>query len=314
MTTTIRKCAFIGLLVRAVLCCGCSGLGAFGSRPDYIKPTIAVMRFDNRAPFDYNWDIGGGLQDVLVDRLVATGRYHVVERQDIDSVMRELSFQQGEATRKEGRAPMGRLKNVKYLVKGVVTDFGHVTTNRGAFGLGGFDIFGGGNRAVMSVTLQVVDVESGEILASQTIEQSVRAGDMTVKAAYKDMGFGGSTFYRTPLGRATTKVIGKAVRGITKAIRAQPWQAKLASVHETGTVVINGGSKRGLRKGMVYEVRARGQSIVDPDTGDVIGNQGGKTVGQVRVSKVRELYSVAEIVSGKREEFQIGQICLRNGD
>jgi len=250
---------------------------------------------------------------VLVDRLVATGRYHVVERQDIDAIVRELDFQHGRSTRKEGRAAEGRLKNVKYLVKGVVTDFGHVATNRGAFGLGGFDIFGAKNRAVMSVTLQVVDVESGEILASETIEHSVRAGDMSVKTVYKGVGFGGSTFYRTPLGKATAKVIDRAVRRITKVITAQPWQPKLAGVHETGTVVINGGSRRGLRKGMVYQVRARGQPIVDPDTGDVIGSQGGRTVGQVRVSKVRELYCVAQIVSGKREEFQIGQVCRHSG-
>jgi len=309
----MKKCTFFALLIRAVLCCGCAGLPSLGNRMDYVKPAIAVMRFDNRAPFDQNWDRGGGLKELLVDRLVATGRYHVVERQDIEAVVRELSFQHGQSTRKEGRAAKGRLKNVKYLIKGVVTDFGHVARNRGAFGLGGFDIFGGRHRAVMSVTLQVVDVESGEILASETIEHSVRAGDMSVKAVYKDVGFGGSSFYRTPLGRATSKVIDKAVRRITKVITAQPWQPKLAGVHERGTVVINGGSRRGLRKGMVYEVRARGQPIVDPDTGDVIGSQGAKIVGEVRVSKVRELYCVAQIVSGKREEFQIGQICRRNG-
>lgn len=313
MTSRVKKYAFLALMIRALLCCGCGNLRPLGSRTDYVKPTVAVMRFDNQAPFDGSWDLGNGLQDVLVDRLVATGRYHVVERQDINAIVRELDFQHGRSTRKEGRAAEGRLKNVKYLVKGVVTDFGHVATNRGAFGLGGFDIFGGRNRAIMSVTLQVVDVESGEILASETIEHSVRAGDMSVKAVYKNVGFGGSTFYRTPLGKATAKVIDKAVRRITKVITAQPWQPKLAGVHETGTVVINGGSSRGLRKGMMYEVRARGKPIVDPDTGDVIGNQGGKFIGEVRISKVRELYSVAEIIGGKREDFQVGQLCRRNG-
>jgi len=36
----------------------------------YIKPGVAVMKFENRAQFDMHWDLGGGMRDILVDRLV----------------------------------------------------------------------------------------------------------------------------------------------------------------------------------------------------------------------------------------------------
>ena len=103
--------------------------GGFGRNPDdYVKPTIAVMKFENRASFPLGWNLGGGMQEVLVDRLMETNRYHVVERQELDSVMNEIQFQQSGATRPQGKAATGRIKNCQFLIKGVVTDFGHVSS------------------------------------------------------------------------------------------------------------------------------------------------------------------------------------------
>ncbi len=297
--------------VAVVFCAGCEG-GLFGGNPaDFVKPTIAVMKFDNRAPFPLNWDIGDGMRDILVDRLVATGRYHVVERPELDSILGELRLQHSGVTRQQRRAALGRIKNVQYLIKGTITDFGHVSTSRGFLGLGNLDVFGGSNRAVMGMTLYVVDVESGEIVSSESISESVRASDVTVKAAYKDVAMGGSVFYRTPLGKVTTRVIGKAVKRITNAVAAQPWLPKIALIRDDGTVIINGGRDRGLRTGDIYEVFEIGSPVVDPDTGDCLGHQPGKTIGHVQIRRIHPRYSQGQIVLGQADEFKIGQRCRR---
>lgn len=279
------------------------------ARPNYITPTVAVIKFENRAPLDRGWDLGGGMKDVLVDRLLATERFRVVERHDLQAVLGELQFQNQGPTRKQGRAKPNRLKNVQYLVKGVVNDFGHVESGQGAAAFPGWDIFGGGRRAQISILLQVVDVESGEVLASENVTGSVRAHELTAKADYDKIAFGGSRFYRTPLGKATSQVIDKAVKRIAGVIARRPWRPKIAAVNTSQTVVINGGSKQGIRAGSVYQVFAAGQPIVDPDTGDVIGHEGGRHVGDVQVRKVRELYCVAEILTGKESEFKVGHLC-----
>ena len=296
------------LVAAGATCAGCGG-GLSGDPAKFIKPSVAVMKFENRAPSSMGWDLGGGMRDVLVDRLCATNRYYVVERPELQSVVQELQLQNSGATRDQNRARVGRLKNARYLIKGTITDFGHVSTNRGFLGLGALDVFGGGQRAVMGMTLYVVDVESGEILASQSIEESVRAADLSAQAGYKNVAFGGSVFYRTPLGRVTAKVIDKAVRGITRTIAARPWQPRIALVQDNGMVVINGGRDRRVRNNASYQVYELGSPIVDPDTGDVIGHQPGNSIGQIRVSRVERLYSIASIVNGSASSFRVGQRC-----
>ena len=208
----MRKSALLLAGLALVACAGC-GRNVFGGGPgdDYVKPTIAVMKFENRAPFPLNWNLGGGTKDILVDRLIATDRFQVIERPELDSVLRELQFQHSGATRDQHRAARGRIKNVQYLIKGTITDFGHVSTSSGFLNLANWDIFQGKTRAVMGMTFYVVDVESGEIICSEHLEKSVRAEDVRVQAVYKNVAFGGSVFHRTPLGKATAGVIGKAV-------------------------------------------------------------------------------------------------------
>jgi curli biogenesis system outer membrane secretion channel CsgG len=280
-------------------------------RADYVKPTVAVMKFENRAPFPLGWNLSEGMADVLVDRLVSTKRYHVVERPELDSVLREIRLQNTGATRTESRAALGRLKNVQYLVKGTVTDFGHVAANTGFLNLGNWDIFGGGNQAVMGITLYVVDVESGEIICSESLQESVNTSDLNVKAVYQGVAFGGTVFYRTPLGKATARVLDKAVRRITDVIASRPWEPKIAHVQPDNTVIINGGQNRGIQMGQEFDVMETGMPIIDPDTGDVLGNRPGRSVGRVRVSEVRECYSVAWVTSGNTATLQTGMRCRK---
>ena len=302
----------IFLATATTLACGCNrGVGGvFRKNSDYIKPTIAVMKFENRSSLPLGWNVGGGMKDMLVDRLCATGRFQVIERPELDSVMGELNFQQTGATREQNRARLGRIKNVQYLVKGTVTDFGHVSTRSGFFRWAdNLGIFGSGYWAVMGMTLYVVDVESGEIVCSESLEESVRAKDMNVKVAYRDVGFGGSTFLQTPLGRVTAKVIDKAVKRVAKSVAGRRWQPKIAKVVGPTTVVLNGGKDRGVSPGDEYDVVETGDAIVDPDTGDVLGTETGRVVGRLRVGEVHARYSVAEVVAGDAARMTVGQQC-----
>jgi len=305
----------VALFVALGVCAGCGDrLGLHGRNPDdYVKPTIAVMKFENRAGFPLNWSLGDGMQEILVDRLLATGRYHVVERQELGAIMDELKFQQGGATRPQGKVATGRIRNCRYLIKGAVTDFGHVSASTGALSAWNWDFFGGSNRAVMGIVLYVVDVESGEIIASENIEESVSARDLSVKAAYEGISFGGSVFYQTPLGRATKKVVERAINRITTAIASQPWEPQIALVQEDGSVIVNGGRDRGVKSGAEFEVLDAGKTILDPATGDAIGQSAGRSVGRLIVHDVKDRYSTATIVVGRAADFKPGQACRASG-
>ncbi len=306
----MRLCAYI-LAAAVAMLAGCEDAN-FGLGPAdlYVKPTVAVMKFENRAPISMGWNLGDGTADILVDRLMATGRYHVVERAELGEVVKEVKLQNSGATREENRAAKGRFKNAQYLIKGTITDFGVVSKESGFFGAGGFDIAGGGNRAVMGVTVYVIDVESGEIVCSRSFQESLRAGDMATTASYKSVAFGGSTFYSTPLGKATAKVIQNAVKEITLSVAARPWEPKIAKVTE-GAVIINGGSDRRVAVGAEYQVVRPGEPVTNPDTGDVLGHTAGTIVAHIRVRRVYAQYSEADLVSGRAESVAVGQRCQK---
>ena len=165
----------------------------------------------------------------------------------------------------------------------------------------------------MGIILYVVDVESGEVIASENITESVSASDVAVNVAYKGVSFGGSSFYRTPLGRATTRVVDRAVKRITAAIAAQPWEPKVALVQDDGSVIINGGRDRNVKTGAEFDVVEEGPPILDPTSGDVIGHSQGKSVGRLIVAEVHDRYAVATVVEGKSADFHPGQNCRRPG-
>jgi len=306
MTSTAR----FAICIAAFTCAGCGTPGLpLGADPDdYVKPTIAVMKFEDRSGAR-GMNAGEGMKDVMVDRLLATKRFQVIERPEIDSILGELRLQGSGATRTQRRAALGRIKNVQYLLKGTITDFGVVSGGSSFFGTGGLRLFGGGDRAVMGVTLYVVEVESGQIICSRSIEESVRAKEGSARAGAKGLTFGGSSFYRTPLGRAARKVIGKAVREVCESIDARKWRPRIALVQPGGVVVINGGKDRDVKRGSVYGVFAAGEAIIDPDTGDRIGTQPGPLCGHIRVTRVHPRYSVAQLVQGKCDTLAIGQTC-----
>ncbi|MEI7837471.1 MAG: hypothetical protein WCK05_13815, partial [Planctomycetota bacterium] len=150
--------------------------------------------------------------------------------------------------------------------------------------------------------------ESGEIIASEFVEQAVPSYSVATKAGYKDVTFGGSVFWRKPLGEAMNRVVDKCVRRVSSSVAAAPWSPRVAGVQD-GQVLINGGWDRHVRLGMQLEVFEPGGKIVDPDTGDAIGSHPGKTVGRVLITQVFPHYSAARIVSGDPTLIQYGQRC-----
>jgi curli biogenesis system outer membrane secretion channel CsgG len=307
----MKRVLIPALMLLASLAGGCGDFAWFASKEsDYVKPAVAVTKFDSRVSAPNGWDLGGGLADVLVDRLMATHRFHVMERKEMDAVVRELKLQNSGATRDQQKLAVGKLKNVQYLVRGVVTDFGIVKGGDG-FLSGGWSLFGGGNKAVMAITLVVVDVESGEIICSESLEESVSTSDVDMNASYKGVGFGGSTFNRTSMGKATVAVIDRAVKRVIAAIACQPWAPRIAHIQEDSAVLINGGRDHAVKVGQEFEVVETGAPILNPDTGDVLTHTAGKLIGRLRVTQVQDHYCVADVISGKLADIKVGQNCRR---
>ncbi len=163
----------------------------------------------------------------------------------------------------------------------------------------------------MGMTMYVVDVQSGEIISSESIQETVHAADLNVAAIYKNVAFGGSVFYRTPLGEATARVMDKAVVRVTNVIASQRWEPRVAKLRGDGALILNGGRDRELRPGVELEVIEPGPAIIDPDTGDSIGRESATAIAHVRVTEVEDHFSIASVISDKAKAVQVGQRCRR---
>ncbi|OGV47199.1 MAG: hypothetical protein A2X46_03805 [Lentisphaerae bacterium GWF2_57_35] len=274
-------------------------------RPDKsMKPVMAVMDFENQAGFSGQWNLGGGMADVLVTTLLETDRIVVLERKNIGDVMGEIVRQGGDFFRNEGRVEKGRLKNAKYLVRGVVTDFTVTGDASGWFGVPRARLFGRGSTARVAVNIKVSDVESGEIVTSIKTEGSASSGGLGGEVNYKKVSFGGDAFFRTPLGKATDTAMRRAVKLILKNLPIQYWQPRVA---EGGLdlVVINGGKNVRVREGDIFRVREEAREIKDPVTGNVIEKAPGRVVGRIKVRDVKSASAHATILEGEARRGQV---------
>ncbi|HEV8238796.1 MAG TPA: CsgG/HfaB family protein [Thermoanaerobaculia bacterium] len=157
--------------VVAVVCCALL-VGAVASlqAASSNKPKIAVLEFKNKA--DNQWWYHGGAeaaQDVFVTELVKSGRFRVIEREQLAALMQEKNLSLSGDIDPKTAVRAGKLLGVDYLLTGAVTEYGNTShsVDTPSGGLGGHWIPGvsvGKNSFVAAMNARVIDTETGEIL------------------------------------------------------------------------------------------------------------------------------------------------------
>src|SRR5215831_6843296 len=119
------------------------------------KKRVAVMNFEYgtvqnglAAIFGSNVDVGKGVADILVDRLVNDGTYSVIERKALDQVLAEQNFSNSNRADPNSAAKLARILGVDAIIIGSITQFGRDDKSQnfgggaasrvtGRFGIGG---------------------------------------------------------------------------------------------------------------------------------------------------------------------------------
>ncbi len=288
-------------LITAALLSGCNMtfLDSIPALPeDQHAPVVAVTSFENRAGSEGQWKLGDGMADLLVSELVRSRNFVVVERQHFERITSELQRQQSSFFRHEGKTPVGNMKNAQYLIRGVVNDFSQ--TGGGGFSLSFLRylaLLGRGYTARVSLTLTLVDVETGQIISAVQSTYLVRTREAYAKARYDGISFGGDIFFQTPLGQATSRAIYGGVKQISRVMPANPWRP-MVSCLRNNAILINGGKDRGFRVDAKYVARGPAEPVTDPATGDVLTYVPGKKIGTVQIVQVDEKVSFAKPLEG----------------
>jgi len=168
------------------------------------KPRIGVLRFTNNTHASW-WHGGTGseLQDMLIAELATTEAFSILERKELDKVIGELKLGESGLVDPATKSELGKLKGAKYLIAGTVSSFEHNTSGTdGGVSFMGFNVGGKKESAYIAVDVKLIDVETGEIVESKTIEANSSGGGLKVSGSVLGMSGGLGKHEKTPTGKA----------------------------------------------------------------------------------------------------------------
>ena len=177
------------------------------------RSTLVVGKFDNRSSYmrglfsDGVDRLGGQAKTILIGHLSETGRFVVVDRDNLDEIAREAKLKGREQT----------LKAADFALTGDVVEFGRKEVgDRELFG-----ILGSGKRqlAYSKVTVNVVDVLTSEVV------YSVQGAGEYALSNREVLGFGGTAGYDSTLnGKVLDLSIREAINRLVEALEGGKWR------------------------------------------------------------------------------------------
>ena len=262
------------------------------------RKLVAVSKFENKTAYRGQVEIDQGMTEQLTDSLMQSRRFVVLERADLEDVLKEQNFAATDRTTAEGGAQKGQVARAQILIMGAITEF-EASAGGGGQGIGykGFQLEMAKNTAHLAVVIRLVDSSTGQVLASQRVEGHAEEGGLGVGYANSNFNIHDAGFKKTPIGKAMQIAIDNAVEFIAQRLDHVQWKGRVALVKD-GKVYINAGHDCAIVEGDQFEVLHRGESIVDPETGLNLGSEE-KPAGVVEASQVMDRYTIATPVSGE---------------
>ncbi len=264
------------------------------------KKRLAVLEFDNnvsRRWWDRSWNVEENLTEMVVTELMKTNRFIVVERSALNEVLSEQDLGESGRVRQETAAKVGELLGAQVLVKGAVTEF--IEKESGGAGgilVGGIGIGGKTSEGYVAMDLRLIDATTGQVLQSHRAEGKIKSTGLGGIAFFKGIAFGGTTYNKTALGKATREAVGDAVRFVVANMEGQPWEGRIVKV-DGANVYINAGSNMNIDGSMIFTVYAKGEELIDPHTGLSLGSTISRS-GTIQVVQVADKFSIARILEG----------------
>jgi curli biogenesis system outer membrane secretion channel CsgG len=306
-----------------------SGASSAPQAPAARRKRVAVLDFDyatvqssSAAIFGSNVDIGKGVTDLLVTYLVKDGTYSVLERKAMDKILKEQNFSNSDRANPASAAKIGKLLGADVIIVGSITQFGNdnknVNVGGNGGGFGGFGIGGikhKSSKAVVGIDARIVDIDTGEILVvgegkgESTRESNSLTGGGSNWHGFGagNVDFGSSDFQNTIIGEAVklavTQMSGELVAGAPKLVARTITVEGLVAAVDGGQIVLNVGSRSGLKVGDQMNIERVTKEIKDPATGAVIRKMT-SPIGVIKITDVDAGSAVAVIVSGSG--FKVG--------
>lgn len=231
----------------------------------FIKRKVAIGRFTNETQYakglfydKENDPMQKQAMDILSSKLAASGKFILLERDDLDVLMAEA----GENMQKIG---------ADYIILGSITEFGRKTE-------GQQKVFSSTKTQTVEagVSIRLVEASTGLIIYS---DEAKGFAETTTK---QSLGLGGAAGFDATLSdKAISSALGQLVENIIDKYVDKPWRSYVLSIDD-GTYIISGGASQGIAASDSFVVYAKGKTVTNPQTGIKI-ELPGKKIGTVTV-------------------------------
>lgn len=233
-----------------------------------IKRKVAIGRFSNETQYAkgifYDKDndpMGKQALDILSAKLAASGKFLLLERSDLASLLEEAKKSDN------GLATIG----ADYMIIGSITEFGRKNVGKAG-------VFGNTKSQIVeaAVAIRLVDVSTGLIIYS---DEGKGMAELTTRTT---MGVGGKADFDATLSdKAISEAIGQLVENIINKCTDKPWRTFFLSYDEDAQLIA-GGASQGIKVGDTFTVKTKGKKVKNPQSGVMI-ELPGKVIGKVSV-------------------------------
>lgn len=192
------------------------------------KARIAVASFKCKAAKCYG-RIGSGIRDMLVDALVKSGKFIVLERgEGLGAIKEEMRLSESGYINKEKAPEKGLMEGADILVVGSIVAFEpNAEGIKGTVGglirkvplIGG--VSGKLKEAYIALNLRLIDVRTGRIINSTIVEgkaSSFNVGAIVGGILHIPLGVGLSKYKNTPMEKAIMVMLNDAVKKISQLV------------------------------------------------------------------------------------------------
>lgn len=247
-----------------------------------------------------------GIEAIVIDSLAQTGRFRLVERTELSSVLGEQDLAASGRVAAPSGAATGNVLGAEYLVQVVITDYeSNVSGKKGGVGgllksrvpiLGG--IGGGKSNGRVGLNVRLIDAETSEIVFTKQIESVITE----VSLSFGGVGFGSdailggfmSNYSKTPIGQAVIAGVNEGVFELIKQVGSKAAEGSIVKADPT-QIYINLGADS-VSVGDTLQIMRMGEELIDPETGISLGGSM-TSLGEIQVSQVQEKFSIARPTS-----------------
>ena len=255
-----------------------------------LRYSIMVNKFENKANWRGQWELGDAWGTIFTDQLVQSGKFIVLGEADMrGAAMQEQDLAASGRSAGGKKAPkMGRMTPAQLLVKGAITHVQETKGGGGGFGFKGITLGGDAGSAEINITIYLVDSATGQVKASKSVIG--KSGKKGLSLGYHGSALGGLTgdiggFMKDNMGKAAMDACNQALEFLVGQLDSIPWEGSVSLV-KPDKLIINRGTREGVEVGMKFDV-GKVEEVVDEDTGEVLDSELTK-IGTVTVTEVKE--------------------------